>query len=115
MAAKKITVIFFTTESGTAPVREWLKSLGKADRVAIGEDIADVEFEWPVGLPVCRPLGSGLYEMRTTLKDRIARVFFTIEGSDMILLHGFIKKSQSTPKPELDLARRRQQSYRRRI
>jgi phage-related protein len=115
MAAKKITVIFFTTESGTAPVREWLKSLGKADRVAIGEDIADVEFEWPVGLPVCRPLGSGLYEVRTTLKDRIARVFFTIEGSDMILLHGFIKKSQSTPKPELDLARRRQQSYRRRI
>src|ERR1700744_5367604 len=112
MAAKRITVVFFATESGTAPVREWLKDLAKADRVAIGEDIADVEFEWPVGLPTCRPLGSGLYEVRTTLKDRIARVFFSIEGSDMVLLHGFIKKSQSTPKPDLNLARRRPQAYR---
>jgi phage-related protein len=114
MAAKKITATFFATESGTEPVRQWLKSLEKTDRVAIGEDIADVEFEWPIGLPICRPLGNGLYEVRTTLRDRIARVIFAIEGSSMVILHGFIKKSQSTPKPELDLARKRLQAYRRR-
>jgi phage-related protein len=114
MTAKKITATFFATESGAEPVRQWLKSLEKADRVAIGEDIADVEFEWPIGLPICRPLGNGLYEVRTTLKDRIARVIFAIEGSNMVILHGFIKKSQSTPKPELDLARKRLQAYRRR-
>jgi phage-related protein len=114
MVTKRITVNFFATEGGAEPVRLWLRSLDKADRLRIGEDIADVEFEWPVGLPICRPLGSGLYEVRTTLRDRIARVFFTIEGSKMVLLHGFIKKSQSTPQPDLELARRRLQTVRRR-
>ena len=114
MGAKKIAATFFALDSGAEPVRAWLKSLAKADRVSIGEDICDVEFEWPIGLPVCRPLGSGLYEVRTTLKDRIARVFFAIEGSQMVLLHGFIKKSQSTPRPDLELARQRLQAYRRR-
>jgi phage-related protein len=114
MVSKKITASFFATESGAEPVREWLKGLPKADRVRIGEDICDVEYEWPIGLPICRPLGSGLYEVRTTLRDRIARVFFTIEGNRMVLLHGFIKKSQSTPKPDLELARQRLQAYRRR-
>ena len=115
MAAKKIVATFFATENGAEPVRLWLKSLAKPDRVAIGEDVADVEFEWPIGLPVCRPLGNGLYEVRTTLKNRIARVIFVIEGSSMVILHGFIKKSQSTPKPDLDLARKRLQAYRRSI
>ena len=112
--AKKITATFFANESGTEPVRQWLRDLPKVDRVCIGEDICDVEFEWPVGLPICRPLGNGLYEVRTNLKDRVARVFFGIEGDQMVLLHGFIKKSQSTPKPDLDLARQRLQTYRRR-
>jgi phage-related protein len=114
MAAKKITATFFATETGAEPVRLWLKSLAKPDRVRIGEDICDVEYEWPVGLPLCRPFGAGLYEVRTTLPNRIARVFFAIEGSKMILLHGFIKKSQSTPKNDLELALRRLQAYRRR-
>lgn len=114
MAAKKIVAAFFTTENGAEPVRLWLKGLAKVDRVRIGEDVCDVEFSWPIGMPLCRPLGNGLYEIRTTLKDRIARTFFAVEGSDMVLLHGFIKKSQSTPKSDLELARRRLQAYRRR-
>ncbi|HWA88670.1 MAG TPA: hypothetical protein VG889_01450 [Rhizomicrobium sp.] len=73
MPAKKITATFFATESGAEPVRLWLKDLAKPDRVCIGEDICDVEYEWPIGLPICRALGNGLYEVRTTLKDRIAR------------------------------------------
>ena len=68
-----------------------------------------VEFGWPIGMPTCRALGKGLYEVRTNLKDRIARVMFTIAGDKMVLLHGFIKKSQTTPESDIQLARKRQQ------
>jgi phage-related protein len=104
---KRIEVLFFRTGTGAEPVREWLKELSRADRGAIGRDIRIVELGWPIGMPVCRALGDGLYEVRTTLIDRIARVLFTIDGSRMVLLHGFIKKSRKTPQQELDLARRR--------
>ncbi len=73
MIVKKITVVFFASEAGAEPVRDWLKGPYEPDRVKIGEDIRIVEFGWPIGMPVCKPLGQGLYEVRTTLKDRIAR------------------------------------------
>ena len=113
MIAKKIAAVFFAYEQGGEPVRDWLKSLDKADRTRIGEDIRTVEFGWPIGMPVCKPLGQGLYEVRTALKDRIARVLFGIENGEMILLPGFIKKSQVAPKTELELARKRLKVYRR--
>lgn len=104
---KRIKAVFFKTESGNEPVREWLKSLSKTDRQRIGEDIATVEYGFPIGMPVCRPMGDGLYEVRTNLGDRIARVLFTVSGDRMFLLHGFIKKTQKTPKTELELALKR--------
>jgi phage-related protein len=110
--SKKIPAVFFATEAGTEPVRDWLKGLSKADRVRIGGDICTVELGWPIGMPVCRALGNGLYEVRTTLNDRIARVVFGIEGDDMLLLHGFFKKSQKTPKDDLAMARCRLKKYR---
>lgn len=113
MAAKKITVAFFATESGAMPVRDWLLAMPSEDRKKIGESIRTVEFGWPIGMPVSRPLGKGLYEVRTNLKDRIARVFFMIDGDRMVLLHGFIKKSQATPDSELTLARSRLQKFHR--
>jgi phage-related protein len=94
-------------------VRDWLLSLPRADQKRIGDDIRTVEFGWPIGMPVCRPLGKGLYEVRTSLKNRIARTLFTIIGSNMVLLHGFIKKSQATPAADLELARSRLQAWRR--
>jgi phage-related protein len=100
---KRLPAAFFTTTSGAEPVRLWLQSLSKEDRSQIGDDIRLIEFGWPVGLPTCRPLGKGL-------KNRIARIFFTISGGEMVLLHGFIKKSQATPKSDLSLARLRQSS-----
>jgi phage-related protein len=112
MTAKKIVVRFFATASATEPVRDWLRSLDKPDRAKIGEDIKAVEFGWPVGMPVCRPFGQGLYEVRTNLKDRIARVLFGIEGGKMVLLHGFIKKTQVTPPDDLELGRKRLKTYR---
>jgi phage-related protein len=110
---KKITVAFFATEQGAEPVRDWLLAMPGEDRTKIGEGIKTVEFGWPIGMPVCRPLGKGLYEVRANLKDRIARVFFTVDGDKMVLLHGFIKKSQATPDSELTVARSRQQKWQR--
>jgi phage-related protein len=115
MPGKKITVVFYCGEIGAEPVREWLKSLGRTDRKMIGDDIRVVEFGWPIGMPVCRPLGRGLYEVRTTLRNRIARTLFAIVDGDMVLLHGFIKKTQVTPTSEIDIARSRLKAYRRYI
>ena len=105
---KKITSLFYSSPNGNKPVREWLLSLSKEDRKAIGEDIKTVEYGFPIGMPVCRRLESKLYEVRSNISDkRIARVIFTIEASYMILLHGFIKKTQKTPKSDIDLALKR--------
>lgn len=104
---KRIPAIFYRTEAGGEPVREWLKRLSSEDRKRIGEDIKTVEFGWPIGMPVCKPLGEGVYEVRTRLaQNRIARVLFYIDRKGrMILLHGFIKKTQKTPGEDLELAR----------
>ncbi len=105
---KRLPAYFYRLDSGREPVRDWLKSLEPADRRIIGEDIKDVEFGWPIGMPLVRNLGDGLWEVRSNLtKGQIARVLFTVEQSAMVLLHGFVKKSQKTPKPDLELARSR--------
>ncbi len=88
-------------------MRQWLLELTREERLIIGTDIKTVEFGWPVGLPVCRSLGDGLWEVRSTLDNRIARVLFCIADDTMWLLHGFIKKQQKTPSQELTLARKR--------
>ena len=105
---KRLPARFYRLDSGREPVREWLKGLGPEDRRIIGEDIKDVEFSWPIGMPLVRNLGDGLWEVRSSLPGgRIARVLFAVEHGAMVLLHGFIKKSQKTPKQDLDLARKR--------
>jgi phage-related protein len=105
---KKVPARFYRSASGREPVREWLKALDAGDRRAIGQDIATVEYGWPVGMPVCRPLGTGLWEVRSTLPShRIARVMFMIAEGHLVLLHGFIKKTQGTPKMEIAIARQR--------
>jgi phage-related protein len=104
---KRVPVIFFRTEAGGEPVREWLKSLPLADdRKRIGEDIKTVEFGWPIGMPSCRLVRDGISEVRTSLtQNRIARVLFYVDSrSRMVLLHGFIKKTQRTPIEDLELA-----------
>lgn len=107
---KRIFVCFFRTERGREPVREWLKSLDDDDRKIIGDDLQTLEFGWPIGMPVCRPVTNykGLLEVRSRLKNRrIARVLFVIKNGKMILLHGFIKKSQKTPQSDLELVAKR--------
>jgi phage-related protein len=108
---KRLPAAFFVLPSGREPVREWLKSLSVADKKAIGEDIKDVEFSWPIGMPLCRNLGDGLWEVRSDLPlGRISRVIFCVRNGRMVLLHGFIKKSQKTPALELDVAIKRKKA-----
>ena len=105
---KKLPAVFYSTEVGNEPVRDWLKTLDTLDRKIVGQDIAIAEFGWPVCMPVCRSLGNGLYEIRSDLAShRIARVIFCVEQQQMVLLHSFIKKTPKTPKPDLDLALKR--------
>jgi phage-related protein len=103
-----LNVVFFRSDLGREPVRDWLKELEKDERKVIGEDIKLVQFRWPLGMPRVRKLEADLWEVRTRLSGgRIVRVFFTIHGTQMALLHGIIKKSQKTPLGDLKLARSR--------
>jgi len=110
-APRPLRVIFFRTAVGNEPVREWLLALPTDEKKAIGADILAVQWVWPVGKPLVDSLGAGLWEVRSSLGERIARVFFIIVNEEIILLHGIIKKSRTAPKQELDLARKRQSLY----
>ncbi len=102
-----LNVRFFCTDAGNEPVREWLTDLPREHRRMIGIDIKTVQLGWPIGMPVVRKLDTELWEVRIDLGDTIARVLFTVVGSDMILLHGFIKKSQKTPASDMATAKQR--------
>jgi phage-related protein len=106
----KLNAQFFSqpaSDPPSQPVRDWLKGLTKAERVEIGSDIQAVQFGWPMGLPLVRHLRGDLWEVRTNLGNRIARVIFAVEDNTMYLLHGFIKTTPKTPPDELRLAERR--------
>lgn len=106
--SKKLQVQFYETPGGKEPVRDWFKDFAPDDRKIVGKDIAKVEFGWPIGMPYCRAMGGGLWEVRSNISDgRVARVLFAIVKSQMVLLHAFVKKSQRTPDRELELARKR--------
>ncbi|MDE1147364.1 MAG: type II toxin-antitoxin system RelE/ParE family toxin [Azospirillaceae bacterium] len=86
---KRLRAHFFRSDSGAEPVREWLLALPAPDRTIVGKDIATVEFGWPVGMPICRALGDGLWEVRSTIaKGKVeARVYFGVDDGLAVLLH----------------------------
>lgn len=102
-----LTVVFYRSDPGNEPVREWLLALRKPDRKTVGFDIKTAQYGWPLGMPLIRKLEPGLWEVRSRLKDGIARVIFTVDGKTMFLLHGFVKKSQKTPATDLKTAKQR--------
>ena len=107
-AEKRVPLVFFQTDAGTEPVREWLLELPRADRRIVGAGLKDLEFGWPIGMPLCRALGRGLFELRVSLQSRrIARVIVCVHDEELFALHGFIKKTQKTPEGDLKLARSR--------
>jgi len=102
-----LRVVFYRSVAGNEPVRQWLKSLERADRKAIGEDLKTAQYGWPLGMPLIRKLEPGLWEVRSHVTQGIARVFFTVGGDTMVLLHSFVKKAQKTPLADLRTARQR--------
>lgn len=102
-----LNVFFYRTDAGNEPVREWLKSLTRDEKRIIGEDIKTAQFGWPLGMPLIRKLERGLWEVRSNTHHGIARVIFAVDGNTMMLLHGFVKKSQKTSLDDLNTARRR--------
>ena len=111
---QKTPLIFFRTLGGSEPVRDWLKGLPEAERQAIGKDLLRAQWRWPVGMPLCRPMGDGLWEVRTELPTkRTARVLLCLYREHLVALHGFIKKARRTPDEDLALARKRKQELER--
>ena len=106
-----LTAVFYRTASENEPVREWLQTLNKAEKFRVGVDIWKVQSEWPIGMPHVRSMGGGLFEVRSNLAQGIARVLFVVDGDEMVLLHGFIKKTQKTPTEALTLAEKRRRDY----
>ena len=106
---QKTPLIFFRTLAGSEPTREWLKGLPEQERQAIGKDLLRAQWRWPVGMPLCRPMGGGLWEVRTDLPTtkRTARVLLCLYREHLVALHGFIKKTRTTPDQDLALARER--------
>ena len=102
-----LTVVFFLTAAGREPVRDWLLGLDRGGRRAVGQDIKTAQYGWPLGMPLIRKLEPGLWEVRSHIPIGIARVIFAVEGESLVLLHGFIKKSQRTPAADLRTARQR--------
>jgi phage-related protein len=102
-----IPVVFFAQESGREPVRDWLQEIDKESRRAIGADIKTLQLRWPVGMPLARKLDTDLWELRSTLRFGIARIFFSNYRGQLVLLHAFVKQSQKTPAKELALAQSR--------
>ncbi len=104
-------MFFYKSENEREPARDWILNLTTEDKKIIGQDIKTAQFGWPLGMPLIRKIETNLWEVRSKIKDGIARVFFTVDDNTMILLHGFVKKSQTTPLSELETAKTRRRRY----
>lgn len=107
VSRKVVPLVFYRNAAGAEPVLEWLKSLPAGERKGVGRDLMRAQWRWPVGMPLCRPLGGGIWEVRSNLSSRIARVMVCIHDGSIVALHGFIKKAQKTPQADLVVARKR--------
>jgi phage-related protein len=105
---EKTPIRFYRTTTGTEPVLDWMRALERAERRLIGHDLARIQYGWPIGMPLCRSLGDGLWEMRRSLAgNRIARLIFFFHEQELGLVHAFIKKTRKTPPSDIALAKRR--------
>lgn len=102
-----LSTVFFKTEQGNQPCRDFILSLSQDDKREVGARIFEVQKGFPMGLPLVRKMSSDLWEIRVNITDGICRIFFTIAEDFMVLLHGFVKKTQKTPQNELITAQNR--------
>ena len=108
-----IQVVFYRTADRNEPAREFIKSLSRAERREVGADLHTLQSDWPIGMPLVRSMGKGLWELRSDLGDRIARLLFCFHEQEIVVLHGFIKKTQSTQLSDLNLALKRMKEVKR--
>jgi len=102
-----LRVVFYRTMAGSEPVRKWLRELTQVDRKTVGADLKTAQYGWPLGMPLIRKLEPGLWEVRSRISSGVARIIFTVDEGVMILLHGFVKKSQKISQEDLETARQR--------
>ena len=108
MPYSPLPLLFWQSEQGREPVRGWLNALDLADEKVVGRDLAKVQFGWPIGLPLCRALSDGLWEVRSSLPSRReARVIICFRQGVLVALHAFFKSTRATPRTELFLVRQR--------
>jgi phage-related protein len=107
-------IIFYASEYGKEPVRKLLQSLKDKDKKIVGEDIKTLQYGWPIGMPLSKKVDTDLWEIRSKLDDHILRIFFSVIGTTMVLLHGFEKKSNKTPLSEIQTARKRVEQFKNR-
>ncbi|MGD0156387.1 MAG: type II toxin-antitoxin system RelE/ParE family toxin [Terracidiphilus sp.] len=111
---RRIPLIFYRTGVGAEPARDWLKALPEVERREIGKDLMRAQWRWPVGMPLCKPLSNGLWEIRTQVPTgRIARILVCFYLGHLVALHGFIKKTRKTPDEDLRVARGRRKELER--
>jgi len=104
----KLEAKFFQTSSGAEPTRTFLKKLSKKDRAQVGAIIRKLQEDHQLEHPHGKNLGQGLWEIRTTTASGKVRVFYCFAGKEfVVLLHAILKKTQKTPKKDLDLAQKR--------
>ncbi len=103
----QLNIVFYKTHIGKEPVRDWLQKLSREEKKIIGEDIKTVQYGWPLGMPLIRKIEANIWEVRCHLDNRIARVLFTVINENMILLHGFIKKTQKISESDIKLTKKR--------
>jgi phage-related protein len=104
---KFFDVRLYQESSGKVPILEWLKDFNKDERKIIDRDIKYTQYTWPWKMPLIKPLGGSLMEIRIKLKNKQVRIFFILHEGVIMLLHGFVKKTQKTPNNELELALKR--------
>lgn len=109
MKSKVSFIVVFYKEAGSSsePVREWIKALNKKEKKIVGHDLLVLQYNWPLGMPLVKNFGKGIWELRSTLGNRIARIFSVQSQDKIVLLHAFIKKTQKTPERDLELAQKR--------
>src|SRR3954462_818213 len=104
----ELPIRFFRTARGREPVLDWLRTLDKEERRIIGVDLMRVQFGWPTGMPLVRSLKDGLWEVRSNLhSQRTAGLLLCFHGEKLVVVDGFIKKTQKTVPSDLALAIRR--------
>ena len=106
-----LNINFYKTKAGNEPVLEWLREQDADTRKRIGDDLRTVQIGWPLGMPLVGKMGGGIYEVRVGLADGIARLLFFQSGDQLVIVEGFIKKSQKTPPRILDNAKSRKSEF----